>query len=97
MTEKELFQWSEDNEHPIGGGLRENRNFQLKKPHYRATITTKAQPTRVKKTGKETMQNMEARYPQQGKLRRDPTYNTEPSKISCFLVVVVVAVVVLRP
>lgn len=39
------------------------------------------------------MQNLEASYPQEGKLRRDPTYNTEPSKILCFLVVVVV----LRP
>lgn len=53
------------------------------------TKTKKHKSTRAKKTGKQSTENIEARYPQQGKLRRDPTYNTESHKAhACFVVVV---------
>lgn len=78
MTGQELFWWSRGNKYSAGGSLRENRNLCSRN---RTKTILKGNPpqnhksTRVKKTGNESMQKMGARYPRQGKLRRDPTDN----------------------
>lgn len=81
MTGQELFQWSRGNKYPAGGGLRENRNLlNLTKTILKGNPPKPQIHKRVKKTGNESMQKMEARYPQKGELRRDQLTTRNPLK-----------------